>query len=109
MKIDTEGGEYEIMPTLHEFFVRYRPTLYLSTHPGFFGSVVKSLWAKVRAHFGLVYALRSFPYVYDSSGRRIRLWELLLKKEWRQHVAIIATHRGWDEAPGTSAARQQGL
>jgi FkbM family methyltransferase len=99
LKIDTEGGEYEIVPTLDRFFRRYKPTVYLSTHPGFFGSVVKSLWAKVRAHFGLVYALRSFPFIYDTEGHRIQLWELFVKKKWRQHVAIIATHREWPSLP----------
>lgn len=99
LKIDTEGGEYAILPTLHRFFRRYRTTLYLSTHPGFFGSVVTGLLAKVRAHFGLVFALRSFAYIYDTEGQRIRLWELLLRKKWRQHVAIIATHQPWPAQP----------
>lgn len=109
LKIDTEGGEYEIMPTLHAFFRRYRTTLYLSTHPGFFGSVVTSLWAKARAHFGLVFALRSFAFIYDTEGRRIRLWELLVKKKWRQHVAIIATHEPWPERPArTPKAAENG-
>jgi len=103
LKIDTEGGEYEILPTLHQFFRKYRTTLYLSTHPGFFGSVVTGLPAKVRAHFGLVFALRSFAYIYDTEGRRIRLWELLLKKKWRQHVAIIATHQPWPTRPMRAA------
>lgn len=95
VKIDTEGGEYEIMPSLREFFLRYRPTIYLSTHPGYLGSVVTGLIGKIRAHFRLVYALRSFKYLYDSEGRRIRLWELLLRKKWRQHVSIIATDQLW--------------
>jgi FkbM family methyltransferase len=107
LKIDTEGGEYEIMPSLDEFFRKYRTTLYLSTHPGFFGSVTTSLLAKIRAHFGLVFALRHFPYLYDDHGNRIRLWELLLKKKWRQHVTIIATYMPWPELPQRSSSSEK--
>ena len=97
VKIDTEGGEYEIVPSLVGFFKKYQPTLYLSTHPGYYGSVTTRLLDKVRAHFNLVLSLRSFKYIYDSAGHPIRIWELLFKKKWRQHVAIIATNRPWSE------------
>ena len=96
VKIDIEGGEYEVLPSLHSFFRRFRPTVYLSTHPGFFGSVGSGLIRKVRAHCGLVFALRSFKFIYDTRGNRIRLWELLLRAKWRQHVAIVATDRPWE-------------
>jgi FkbM family methyltransferase len=95
IKMDTEGGEYFIVPSLHPFFRDYRPTLYLSLHPGSFGEVATSFLSKVRAQFGLVCALRSFPFLYDGDGQRIRLWELLLKKRWRENGAIIATHQAW--------------
>jgi FkbM family methyltransferase len=106
IKIDTEGGEYSILPSLDSFFRRYRPTIYLSTHPAFFGSVVPSLLGKIRAHAGLVFALRSFKYLYDTDGRRIRLWELLLRKRWRENASIIATHELMPpQASGGSSSR----
>jgi len=95
IKIDTEGGEYSILPSLDAFFRKYRPTVYLSTHPAFFAAVTTSLLDKVRAHFNLVFALRSFPYLYDTSGKRLALWELLLKKRWRENASIIATFEPW--------------
>jgi FkbM family methyltransferase len=95
IKIDTEGGEYSIVPSLDPFFRKYRPTVYLSTHPAFFASVAKTFWEKAKAHFRLVFALRSFPFLYDSHGERVRLWELLLKKRWRENASIIATHEAW--------------
>jgi len=95
LKIDIEGGEYSILPSLDPFFRTYRPTVYLSTHPAFFGSTTPSFFAKLRAHFGLVYSLRSFEYLYDTDGRRVQLWELLLKKRWRENASIIATHSPW--------------
>lgn len=106
IKIDTEGGEYSILPSLDPFFRRYHPTLYLSTHPAFYGSVVTSLFGKMKAHAGLVFSLRSFKYLYDTDGRRIRLWELLLKKRWRENASIIATHERMPPlASGDSSSR----
>lgn len=96
IKIDIEGGEYSILPGLDPFFRRHRPTVYLSTHPAFYSSVAKTLLEKVKAHARLVFALRSFPFLYDSHGTRVRLWELLLKKRWRENASIIATHEAWN-------------
>ena len=95
IKIDIEGGEYLVLPSLDPFFRKYRPTVYLSTHPAFFGSVVSSFFGKLKAHARLVFALRSFKYLYDTQGRRVRLWELLLKKRWRENASIIATDEPW--------------
>ena len=97
VKMDTEGGEYSIVPTLHPFFCQYRPTLYLSTHPGAFGQAAPGLLSKLRAHFSLIYALRGFPFIYDGNGRRVRLWELLLKKKWRENSSIVATYQSWEK------------
>lgn len=38
VKIDIEGGEYEIMPRLSEYFAARRPTIYLSFHPNNIGN-----------------------------------------------------------------------
>jgi FkbM family methyltransferase len=97
IKIDIEGGEYSVLPSLDSFFRRYRPTVYLSTHPAFCGSVITSFLGKLRAHFRLMFALRSFPFLYDTHGRQVRLWELLLKKRWRENASIIATHEAWEK------------
>ncbi|MCP1093484.1 FkbM family methyltransferase [Bacillaceae bacterium OS4b] len=35
IKMDIEGGEYSLIPVLHEFLKSQKPTLYLSLHPGF--------------------------------------------------------------------------
>jgi hypothetical protein len=84
------------LPSLDPFFRRYRPTVYLSTHPAFFASVATGFMDKLRAHCGLVFSLRSFPFLYDSHGRRVWLWELLLKKRWRENASIIVTFRPWE-------------
>lgn len=33
LKIDIEGGEFALLPTLKEYLSRHRPIVYLSTHP----------------------------------------------------------------------------
>lgn len=35
LKIDIEGGEFSLVPTLKEYLSQYRPIVYLSTHPQF--------------------------------------------------------------------------
>ena len=34
-------------------------------------------------------------HLYDTAGRRLALWELLLKKRWRENASIIATFEPW--------------
>jgi FkbM family methyltransferase len=35
IKMDIEGGEFDVLPTLADYLARHRPTLYLSLHPKF--------------------------------------------------------------------------
>lgn len=41
IKIDIEGGEFELLPALRGYLSRYKPILYLSTHAPFFESSLR--------------------------------------------------------------------
>jgi FkbM family methyltransferase len=41
VKMDIEGGEYELIPAMADWLKAYRPTLYLSLHPQFVTEVEK--------------------------------------------------------------------
>jgi FkbM family methyltransferase len=35
LKIDIEGGEFEVLPAIADYLMKYRPTVYLALHPRF--------------------------------------------------------------------------
>ncbi|MEH1864962.1 MAG: FkbM family methyltransferase [Nostoc sp.] len=112
IKIDIEGGEYSLIPTLASFFKDYQPiVLYLSLHPGFLAmstSPNNTLLAKLKrgiklmkAHFHLAESLKSFKFIYDIYGNRTSVWVGLLKSISSKNAiaenAIIATNQLWEK------------
>lgn len=57
VKIDTEGGEFGIIPAFEQFFRTHRPSAYISLHECFIGP------EKVKQVISLLRAI--FPYLYE--------------------------------------------
>ncbi|MCM0592778.1 MAG: FkbM family methyltransferase [Gloeotrichia echinulata DVL01] len=111
IKIDIEGGEYSLLPTLVNFFKNYQPiVLYLSLHPEFLlidPSSSQKLPLNlnraiklIKAHFDLAQSLVSFKYIYDIYGNRTSIWKGLFKalsgNNNMAENAIIATNQRWN-------------
>jgi FkbM family methyltransferase len=76
IKMDIEGGEYSLIPTLHEFLKAQRPTLYLSLHPHFLSEHVNLQSANDHISTNqphiqteqLLDSLQFYKYIYDING-----------------------------------------
>lgn len=108
IKMDIEGGEYDLIPTLKEVFLQENCHLYLSLHPHF---LMRSIGKNVRIPFlgGLVGRLvfvyrhikifQSLPYryFYTSEGQPLRPLKELLKALLigRVKTELVATNKKW--------------
>ena len=102
LKIDIEGGEYDLLPSLAAFVRRRRPTLYLSLHSHFFlgrstsRGVGPKAWQELRLlkrFIGFWPVIRQFPHCYSHSGRRISRLRLFHRSTWRRTYALVLAHR----------------
>jgi FkbM family methyltransferase len=84
IKMDIEGGEYELIPQLRKVFLKYDVVLFLSIHHYILAGSIKKgnkFLARilfVYRHFRLVRAL-PFKYCYSNTGRRKNLYRGLIK------------------------------
>lgn len=69
IKIDIEGGESKVVPTLKNIIEKYHPTIHLSVHTPFFSNVNIELSQ-------IVNTFNSYC-IYDSSGQKINSQNLL--------------------------------
>jgi len=71
MKLDVEGGEYLLLPTLERFLSVYRPTLFVSFH------MPPSAYREQFITESFATLARVYPHVYSASGQEVPLRELL--------------------------------
>jgi FkbM family methyltransferase len=110
IKIDIEGGEFALIPTLTNFFKNYQPlVLYLSLHPqflildkSFVDSKPLSFSQKItliKAYIKLAFSLNSFKFIYDIYGNRTSIMSLLFQalnsENMTSENAIIAINEVW--------------
>ena len=74
IKIDIEGGEYELLPHLEKVIQKTRPNIYLSLH----SSLIKGLFNKIFNNYRLLISLRGYRYIYMVKKRHL-LESVLLK------------------------------
>jgi FkbM family methyltransferase len=106
IKIDIEGGEYTVLPTMAAYLQKHRPTLYLSLHPCFLGELeTKGLIAKLDRLLlrlintvSILRMLRFYRHWYDpfrtapslaSSSLRYRIHRRLAIKSWKPFVFLL--------------------
>ena len=74
IKIDIEGGEYDLLPHLEKVIQKTRPNIYLSLH----SSLIKGLFNKIFNNYRLLISLRGYRYIYMVKKRHL-LESVLLK------------------------------
>jgi FkbM family methyltransferase len=99
IKMDIEGGEYQLLPTMVGYLKAHRPTLHLSLHPchlgkrgiGWVGKIV----ARVSSTLRLIPCLRIYPHLYDNHGRPMSFGRLLWLCRAKVTVDIVLTDLPW--------------
>jgi hypothetical protein len=106
IKMDIEGGEYSVLPTMAAYLGSHRPTMHLSLHPSFLGeAVVRGVKARVRRSalrlgntIRILKVLGIYKYAYDPLGkitnpkissRRSRLHHRLAKASWKPVALLV--------------------
>jgi FkbM family methyltransferase len=84
IKMDIEGGEILVLPSMKKYLEKEKPTLYLSMHPHFFKDS-KNNTKKI------IDVLRIYKNIYTDHGKKIELNDLLSEKRLEKRYAILAT------------------
>ncbi len=104
IKMDIEGGEYNLIPRLTKFFKNHNITLFLSTHPQ---NLIekKNLFSKIKSRFYSsflqfrLFKSLPFKYIYDCKQRRMNIYINMML--WilfgRIRKDIIATNKKWNQ------------
>jgi FkbM family methyltransferase len=86
IKMDIEGAEAIVVPTMREYLEQYRPTFHLSMHPEFFADARRDTQK-------ILDVVKIYKYLYIEGGRRINGSELLSDKRLKRRYTIVATDR----------------
>jgi FkbM family methyltransferase len=106
IKMDIEGGEFRVLPSMISYLREHRPTFFLSLHPCFIyptvfedlrnPSIVRrairvaiSFWATVK----ILRLLRFYRFRYDSAGRSLSLYRMI--RICRGTLSIVVTDTEW--------------
>jgi len=106
IKMDIEGGEYSVLPTMSGYLKKHRPTLYLSLHPCFLGDLrargvkakLKRSVLRLQLTIGIFNSIKFYKYLYEPkdiapslkrSSLRSRLRKSLAKSGWKPVVLIV--------------------
>jgi FkbM family methyltransferase len=111
IKMDIEGGEYELIPKTTKVLSRHTVDLFLSIHPPFLmdhlihgkrNRLRTTMRRRLIAVWHQIKLTRSLPftYLYHSNGRRVNLYIEVLKALvlGRFLTEIVATNRRWTRA-----------
>jgi FkbM family methyltransferase len=110
IKIDIEGGEYSVLPTMAKYLRRQRPTLLLSLHPCFIGDLAaKSIEGRfrraifrLRNTMNLLKIVQFYRHMYDPLGKvpgstisslRTRIHHALAVPTWKPVVFLVLALR----------------
>jgi len=99
IKMDIEGGEYQILPTMIDYLKRHRPTLHLSLHPsylkmnplGWLGRII----ARVRGTLKILRCVDFYRHMYDHDGRELTPSRLLWLCRAKITMDIVLTDLEW--------------
>ncbi|HDR3908621.1 MULTISPECIES: FkbM family methyltransferase [Bacillus] len=109
IKMDIEGGEYSLVPSLYKFLKSQKPTLYVSLHPGFLNEhlnllsneKIPSLQEKVKiVTKKLLDNLHFYKYTYDIFGNLINKNTIIndsctAELAYSEKTAYIFTNECW--------------
>ena len=106
IKIDIEGGEYQLLPTMSNYLRAHRPTLHLSLHPchlgkrgiGWIGKII----ARVASTLRIRPILRLYRHLYDNRGRPLTFLRLLWICRAKVTVDVVLSDLEWDPVPAAA-------
>ncbi len=84
IKMDIEGGEVLVLPTMKQFLEEVKPILYLSMHPHFFNDPRNDTKK-------IMDVLKIYENLYTDERKKIELSDLLEEKRLKKRYAILAT------------------
>jgi FkbM family methyltransferase len=84
IKMDIEGGELLVLPSMEKYLEKEKPILYLSMHPHFFKNP-KNDTKKI------IDVLKIYKNIYTDERKKIELNDLLTEKRLKKRYAILAT------------------
>ncbi|MES5943912.1 MULTISPECIES: FkbM family methyltransferase [unclassified Bacillus cereus group] len=94
IKIDIEGSEYKLIPSMKKFLEIKKPTLYLSLHPPFLRkTLIQQYTCKNELEYNynkinknLIESLHMYKYIYDINGNRINKEKLLNETNFQEFL-----------------------
>ena len=89
IKMDIEGGEAIILPSMKNYLEINKPILFLSIHPCFFDDPLNDINK-------IIDVLKIYKNVYDEKGKKIELHKLITKNIIKGYYEVVATDREWD-------------
>jgi FkbM family methyltransferase len=73
VKMDIEGGEFMVLPTIHEFLEKEKPTIHLSLHP----PLTKNPYENLKKVYEII---KKYDFVYDNKLKNLEK-EFILKED----------------------------
>jgi len=102
IKMDIEGGEYALLPTMMQYLRAQRPTLHLSLHPCHLGhrriGWIGKLIARLAATLRIRPCLRLYRHLYDHHGNPMSFRRLLWRCLARVSIDVVLTNQEWKAA-----------
>lgn len=86
IKIDIEGAEALILPSMKKFLSKNKTELFLSMHPKFFNNPKENTMK-------IIDVLKIYKNIYLDNGKKIDINDLLSKEKLSKNYAIIATDK----------------
>ena len=104
IKMDIEGGEYTILPSMAGYLRSHRPTLHLSLHPlylkirplGWIGRLI----ARISGTRKILRCTRFYKHMYDHNGHELSAGELLRRCCASISMDIVLTDLEWNAVSG---------
>jgi FkbM family methyltransferase len=117
VKVDIEGGEYTLIPSMAGFLKDTGATLFLSMHLPFlsqelhrktsksmFGIKLPQIVVKANVFlkrklitYKLLQSLSFYKHIYDVAGNELSLMEILKDKKYDGFYELIFTHEKWNK------------
>lgn len=105
LKVDIEGGEYDLLPSLRRWLKARQVDLHLSLHPHVLAAALerqvpegrarRALW---RRNARLVAGLPSGYRLYTEAGERLSRWQLLRRAMRGKGFSVVVSRR-WPATP----------